>query len=294
MSPAGKAPRTCWLVDLENTGGRWEKASRLFQPGDLVAMFWSDKSCMPDVKAMSAVPDVKFLFFECSNGTPNAMDFQLSAWLGRAAAMEPDADFVILSGDKGYEPLQSFLSKFGTVLELVEPDQAEAAAPGSTDGHDMHDPVRAAYIEKLKAAGVEDRDDVRILSAILMQSMKLPQNMRKLDTRNRLTNRYGAQDGNLRYNAIKDIVHDIAANGPWPEQECQAVTSNDVNNALAKAKIPLKTGMTPKSVNAIKIASACAGSGAMRQSLEKSISRIFPLDYRKKAFDALSQFLPRT
>lgn len=293
MSAAGKAARTCWLVDLENTGGRWEKASRLFQPGDLVAMFWSDKSCMPDIKAMSQVPDVRFLFFECANGTPNAMDFQLSAWLGRASAMEPDTDFVILSGDKGYEPLQAFMSKFGIGLELVEPDQAEEQA-AQEDAPPERDPVRDAYIEKIKSAGVEDREDVRILSAILMQSMRLPKNMRKLDTRNRLTNRYGAQDGNLRYNAVKDIVHDIAANGPWPAPDAHPVTAADVNKALGKARVALKTGTVNKSMNAVKIASACMGDKARRDSLRKSVNRIFMLHDRNKAFEALSQFLPRT
>ncbi len=293
MSPERRTGRTCWLVDLENTGGRWEKAARLFQPGDLVAMFWSDKSCVPDVKAMSAVPDVRFLFFECSNGTPNAMDFQLSAWLGRASAMEPDTEFVILSGDNGYGPLKSFMAKFGTRLELVEPDLAKEAMEQESAPPER-DPVREAYIEKLKAAGIDGREDIRILSAILVQSMALPRNMRKLDTRNRLTNRYGAQDGNLRYNAVKDIVHDIAEHGPWPEHGRIPVTPADVNKALGKARVALKTGTVTKALNAVNIASACMGDKARRDSLSKSVNRIFVYKDRKNAFEALSQFLPRT
>lgn len=292
---AGKTGRTCWLVDLENTAGRWSKASRLFQPGDLVAMFWSDKSCVPDVKAMSGVPGVSYMFFECANGTPNAMDFQLSAWLGRASAEYPEFDFMVLSADKGYGPLTEFMAKFGVSVQMLEPELAESAAPPAQPAEQpqAHDPVRDVYIEKIKAGGISDREDIRILSAILMQSMKLPQNMRKLDTRNRLTNRYGAQDGNLRYNAVKDIVHDIAANGPWPRQECQAVTTAEINSALSTGHVMLKTGMASKALNAVKIASACAGDKARRDSLEKSIARIFPLSDRKKAFTALSQFLPK-
>lgn len=298
MTAPGNRARTAWLVDLENTGGRWALASRLFRPGDLVAMFWSGKSCTPDLKAMSAVPGVDYEFLECESGTPNAMDFQLAAWLGRISVLEPGADFVILAKDHGYGPLRPFFRRLGVSVQLLDPEDAasvpeiEPENPVPADLAKIASPVKSAYIEKLRAAGVTDPDDLRITSAILMQSMRLPRNMRKLDARNRLTNRYGAAEGNLRYNAIRHVVHDIADNGPWPERNIPGAAPNDVNTALSKAGIVLKTGQVGKAVNALNIAAACGDAEAAKKSLRSSISRIFAPGCHQKAMSALSPFLP--
>lgn len=304
---------TVWLVDLENTGSRWAKAARLFQPGDTVVMFWSGKSCVPDPKDMRAAEGVDYRFVECSNGTPNAMDFQLTAWLGMASEKSPSCGFVILSSDHGYTPLETFFRKYGRDVTLLDPDAAvEAiAAPAATDRNGTEpapakdrpepeqaqirtaDPTREEYIRRLADIGVGG-DDARVMSAVLMQSMRLPQNMRKLDTRNRLTNRYGAKDGNARYNAVKSLVHDIAANGPWPKSHEVKTTVADVNVALGKAGVMLRTGVSQKCLNAVKIAASCPAGKERADSLRKSLSRIFSNKQCEKAFAALSKFVPDT
>lgn len=301
---------TVWLVDLENTGSRWAKAARLFQPGDAVVMFWSGKSCVPDPKDMRSAEGVDYRFVECSNGTPNAMDFQLTAWLGMAAEKTPSCGFVILSSDHGYKPLEAFFRKYGRDVTLLDPDAAEEAA-GDKDRAEpaqapakgrqepeqaqsrTADPTREEYIRRLADIGING-DDARIMSAVLMQSMRLPQNMRKLDTRNRLTNRYGAKDGNARYNAVKGLVHDIAANGPWPKSDEIKTTVADINVALGKAGIMLRTGVSQKCLNAVKIAASCPAGKERADSLKKSLSRIFSNTQCEKAFAALSKFVPDT
>lgn len=301
---------TVWLVDLENTGSRWAKAARLFQPGDTVVMFWSGKSCVPDPKEMRAAEGVDYRFVECSNGTPNAMDFQLTAWLGMATEKTPSCGFVILSSDHGYAPLEAFFRKYGRDVTLLDPDAAEEAAgdrgraeptqapaKGRQEPEQAQsrtaDPTREEYIRRLADIGING-DDARIMSAVLMQSMRLPQNMRKLDTRNRLTNRYGAKDGNARYNAVKGLVHDIAANGPWPKSDEIKTTVADVNVALGKAGIMLRTGVSQKCLNAVKIAASCPAGKERADSLKKSLSRIFANKQCEKAFAALSKFVPDT
>ena len=300
-----KKNNTVWLVDLENTGSRWAKAARLFQPGDTVVMFWSGKSCVPDPKEMRAAEGVDYRFVECSNGTPNAMDFQLTAWLGMAAEKTQSCGFVILSSDHGYKPLEAFFRKYGRDVTLLDPDAAVDALPDERSEPMPHaptqaqapgqlaDPVRAEYIRRLESEGL-DSDSVRVVSAILMQSMRLPQNMRKLDARNRLTNRYGAKDGNARYNAVKGLVHDIAANGPWPKSHEVKTTVADVNVALGKAGIMLRTGVSQKCLNAVKIAASCPAGKERTDSLKKSLSRIFSNKQCEKAFAALSKFIPDT
>lgn len=299
-----------WLVDLENTGGRWAGAAHLFRPGDTVAIFWSDKSCDVNMKSLPSVPGLKYMFVPCSNGTPNALDFQLSAWLGRMSVLEPDAAFVILSKDKGYAPLAQFLEQeSGIKVTLVDP--APEARPGAALADSRReqiipeDPgpgpepaaeqpmnrVRAIYTDMLRSAGVSGAEDLRVLSAILMQSMQLPQNMRKLDARNRLAKKYGAQEGNLRYNSVKDVIKKIAENGPYPGTSGIEIHADDVNQALSKAGVTLKAGQVAKAVNALKIAVANDDISGARKSLGSSVARIFHPHFNKKAFAALAPFL---
>lgn len=330
-----------WLVDLENTGSRWTGAASLFRPGDTVVFFWSGKSCDVSMKSLPDAPWLRYMFVQCSNGTMNALDFQLCAWLGRMSAQEPRASFAILSFDQGYRPLEQFMDHcFGTRVVLASPvcqdenisnrdpeDLSEAwssqqnnglcmPAPSPAPNNNLHmpvpspapnnnlcmpapspvpseDPIRAIYRKKLTDAGLTNPDDLRILSAILMQSMRLAPNMRKLNARNRLASRYGAKDGNQRYNAVKSVIRDIANNGPYPDTEIsyREPVPNNINKALGQAGVALKSGMVAKACNAVVIAQACAGQEAREDSLRKSIARIFPAGQNRNAWAVLSPYL---
>lgn len=111
-----------WLVDLENTGSRWTSAANLFRSGDTVVFFWSSKSCDVAMKALPNAPWLRYMFVQCSNGTLNALDFQLCAWLGHMSTQEPGTSFAILSFDHGYKPLEQFMDYcFNTRVILVDP-----------------------------------------------------------------------------------------------------------------------------------------------------------------------------
>ena len=251
------------------------------------------------------------MFVQCSNGTLNALDFQLCAWLGHMSAREPCASFAILSFDRGYKPLERFMGHcFGTRVVLADPacqdedlsnrsqeDPSEARPAPQNNGlckpAPSEDSVRIAYRKKLTDAGLTNPDDLRVLSAILMQSMQLAPNMRKLDARNRLASRYGAKDGNQRYNAMKGVIRDIANNGPYPNVEItyREPVPNNINKALGQAGVTLKAGMVAKACNAVIIAQACAGQKAQEDSLRRSTARIFPASQNRNAWAVLSPYL---
>lgn len=270
----------------------------------MIAIFWSEKACNLDMKSLPALPGLSYMFVECENSSPNAMDFQICAWLGRMSVTNPDTDFTILSGDKGYAPLTPFMSyQFGVTAYLADPMQtASQTSPAPAELN----PVRSVYESKLGDAGMTDPDDLRILSAILMQSMKLPQNRRKLDTRNRLCTKYGAQEGNLRYNAVKDIIKDIAEHGPYPDdlitpaaapvvanskKQLNIPTTNDVNKALSQGGVTLKTGQVAKAMAALLKAQTAKDINAARNIINTAMNQTFGASYRVKAYNAIIPFL---
>lgn len=296
------AAATYWLIDLENTGPRWASAAGLFVPGDTAVIFWSDKTRSDwPLDSLPDVPDLRYIFIKCGNGTPNAMDFQLCAWLGRTSREFPDARFVILSGDKGYAPLESFMGRFyGTDVSLLDPNGAGAP------GHEKNDAtVRMEYDELLRQSGMSDPDDRRVMAGILMCSMRLPQNRRKLDTRNRLCTKYGSQDGNLRYNAARDVIARIALEGPWPDAApvpapaaakktapaLKMPTADKINRTLSKSGVMLKTGQVAKAQEALARAAACPDGKIAGEQLDASAKTIFQGPYRSKAVLAMRELI---
>lgn len=83
----------------------------------------------------------------------NALDFHIAFQLGRTIATAPDTECVVLSADKGFDPLLSHLNKNGlscrrvsTMGELVPNAAVEAAAD---------DPDRTVCPKCLKASTIE-------------------------------------------------------------------------------------------------------------------------------------------
>ncbi len=51
---------------------------------------------------------------------PNALDFHIAFYIGRISAKEPESSFVILSQDKGFDPLVQHVRSLGSRCERVE------------------------------------------------------------------------------------------------------------------------------------------------------------------------------
>lgn len=301
------ASRTYWLVDLENTHSRWTLASGQFRAGDIVVLFWSPSASKVPLEDVSEHDQISYKFIKCFNGSHDALDFQLSAWLGRMSILDPSARFVILSGDHGYEPLVRFLAKAHVDAALTDPstfatDMAPAkmaahsspentAVPEPTGDASM-DSIWLSYHDKLMAFGVSDPQELSAMSDILYISMQSPQNKRKLGVRNRMMARYGTQEGNLRYNALKELIHEIANDGPYPEPRNTVTPSSldthRMNVALGQAGITLKTGQAAKAVKAVAEA-MCAKSP--NDVIYKAVGDIFDKDDHQKANRVLRSFL---
>ncbi|MEO6291470.1 MAG: PIN domain-containing protein, partial [Burkholderiaceae bacterium] len=86
----------------------------------------------------------------------NALDFHIAFQLGRIIETEPDTECIILSADKGFDPLLSHLNKNGlscrrvSVMSDLLPVVEELAAPVAID-----DPDRTVCPRCHKASTIE-------------------------------------------------------------------------------------------------------------------------------------------
>lgn len=213
---AGK--KTHWLVDLENVGAGWKTAVSRAEPGDEIHLFCSSNTVKIDIRQLgpASARGIRFRFDECKNGPHNAMDFQMMCELGRLSVIDPDADYVLFTADKGFSSVLDYMALRGIRVDCQSPQTAPVARTDAPPAPAKAGSVRTAYQKLLKETGLSPADQ-KVATAILMEAMKQPANKRKLDCRNRILKRWGKTEGNTIYQTLRDIVHKIANEGPWPE-----------------------------------------------------------------------------
>ena len=133
-------PRVHMLVDWENVQPDAEVLQTLVPAGTDVWLFHSPGFVLKPAKldAYHALYGAdRVTLVERTGHGKNALDFQLSYYAGYLMARQPDAQFVVVSNDKGYEPMlaharplefQAQLTTY-TKVAMVDPLAAPAPAP---------------------------------------------------------------------------------------------------------------------------------------------------------------------
>lgn len=118
---------TVYLVDTENVGDWF---ARIGNPGryDKIILFYTGNPCgsvqtqqIPDFLGFAAQVQT----VECSYGHPNALDFQLSTWLGSKASIFPKIKYAIISKDRGYDAVCSFWKEKGVHVSRLESQESK-------------------------------------------------------------------------------------------------------------------------------------------------------------------------
>lgn len=102
-----------YLVDLENVG--WSSIKPIkrekLNANDRIYLFSSKHTpnCPPDIINLLLNSDVKIKSIPVEVGCKDALDFQLACFLGKLIQKFNKHDYYIVSNDKGYEILKSFV-----------------------------------------------------------------------------------------------------------------------------------------------------------------------------------------
>ena len=122
-----------YLIDYENVHNDGVKELNDISAGDVVAIFYTDhcKNITLDTIGDVLDKDAKLMAFRALAGTKNALDFQLSYYIGYLVGTDnnKDARYYIVSNDKGYDCLCEYLREQG--IDITRMPTKSEPAPAS-------------------------------------------------------------------------------------------------------------------------------------------------------------------
>lgn len=109
-----------YLIDYENVrSGGFVGIEKLTASAKLVIFYTANADAMPfSLFTPLSNTAAEVILCEAKCGGKNALDFQLSSYLGFILGSEPYADCHIISGDKGFEFVRSFWKERGKKVKL--------------------------------------------------------------------------------------------------------------------------------------------------------------------------------
>ena len=143
--------RNVFLVDFENVNRlAFTGVTALTETDEVIVLY--TKACIKTPKALEDFylkTKASLTMMYAENGHKNALDFQLSALLGRLSCEERfKTKYYIIAKDKGYDCLSIFLSRFG--IDVIRRESIYAAITG------MEDPIATAEVEAEEDEGTEE------------------------------------------------------------------------------------------------------------------------------------------
>lgn len=122
-----------YLVDFENVRTEGIKDLKGVQEGDAMIVFYSEncKSTTLDVLERIIALNLKYTSFKVKVGTKNALDFQLTSYLGYLIGQNGmDINYYIVSDDKGFEIVADFWREQNVSVNCISlKDQTPAPKP---------------------------------------------------------------------------------------------------------------------------------------------------------------------
>ena len=145
-----------YFIDYENVHEGGLQGLDQLREEDTVCLLYSNaaQSLTIDTMAMLTASRVKIQYFKCLNSGKNYLDFQLATVCGMMAGTSRDTEFVIVSGDKGFNSLvdfwngqEYFQKQFscrlqGTIAKETKTGKAKPKKRTAPVKKDMVQPVR--------------------------------------------------------------------------------------------------------------------------------------------------------
>lgn len=113
---------TIYLVDMENIPHAWANLLDICGGDDRIVLFYTDRVSQVPLILMEKVTKsrVEMEYIKCYDG-PNGLDFQLVTEMGYRIAQNPEADYVIVSQDHGFDVVVQYWSGRGARAKRIVP-----------------------------------------------------------------------------------------------------------------------------------------------------------------------------
>lgn len=111
-----------YLVDYENVGMNFMKEFDEAKEGDSIVIFYSERCKCITFDAIDSImkKNIKLSWHKVETGTSNALDFQLSSFLGYLIGKESgNIKYHIVSNDKGFDCLCTFWKEQNKLVKRI-------------------------------------------------------------------------------------------------------------------------------------------------------------------------------
>ncbi|MGP1613434.1 MAG: PIN domain-containing protein [Catonella sp.] len=113
-----------YLIDLENIGADGINHLKDLKKDDVLYIFYTEQHKNISVEVMELLMEMKLeiIYQKVKTGTKNALDFQLSSYLGYMIGREEeDTNYHIVSNDKGYDCICDYWRAEGKNVDRIAP-----------------------------------------------------------------------------------------------------------------------------------------------------------------------------
>ena len=114
----------CFFIDYENQSGRALEGISLMnlKKSDELIFFYSENSSRITMELHRELEKIyaKKLYIKVVKGLPNALDFQLSTYLGACIQKHPDKKYYIISKDNGFDSVCRFWMDKNIFVKRIE------------------------------------------------------------------------------------------------------------------------------------------------------------------------------
>lgn len=204
--------RNIFFVDSENVGDSWLDLLDHLGDNDLILVFYTDRSPHMSytnlIRLKHSTVDPEFI--HCENGTENALDFQLTTYLGFLASKNPKDHLVIVSKDKGFDAVIHFWTERGYQVARNTPSMFHTLSEPESEPE--------GTVKPKSVSSPADNTDSDLKQPTLTEEQK-----QQLDTllactgkadlsavHNILRSIYGQETGGFLYNQVKKASYEIA------------------------------------------------------------------------------------
>lgn len=201
--------KNIFFVDSENVGDSWLDLFDYLGDEDLLLVFYTDKS--PHMSYSNLIrlkqSPVNPEFIHCDNGTDNALDFQLSTYLGSLTVKNPDDNLIIVTRDKGFDVVIKFWAARGyhvcrkapSIFYTLSNNEPPQEIP---DTEDIEDDIIVTEDSPTQSIEYNEEEVDDLLKCTGKANLSIIHNI--------LISIYGKENGSFIYNIIKKPSYEIA------------------------------------------------------------------------------------
>jgi hypothetical protein len=205
------ARRKYYLIDYENVHIQGFEGMDDLTPDDRLIVFYTSNSNTIPIEFYTPLTDCQAekQFIPVACGQPNALDFQLSSYLGFLVSNDPDAEYYIISNDKGFNSLYKFWFRRGIIIDQLSAINGESNLirdidPTKSITDDMSEEER--FYTVMEALGMSD-NDIKTMKRIIRKAQGQSKFSKKLTTlRELIASNFSSDRQTSYYTAARPFI----------------------------------------------------------------------------------------